>query len=881
VPLAAGDKLGPYEIVAPIGAGGMGEVYRAHDPRMGRDVAIKVAAERFSERFDREVRAVAALNHPNICALYDVGPNYLVMELIEGPTLADRIRHGAIPLDETLGLAKQMAEALEAAHEKGIVHRDLKPANIKINREGKVKVLDFGLAKLAEPAAPQGDPESSPTLTLEHATLVGSIMGTAGYMSPEQASGKPVDKRADIWSFGVVLWEMLTGKRLFGGETISHTLADVLRGPINFDQLPRGTPAAIRELLRRCLDRDVRNRLRDIGEARVALGNVDQEPVALTGQGTAPPHMAWIVTAVLGLGLIAVGVLYWRATRPVERPLVRLDVDLGADVSLPGLTGSFQNVRLSPDGTRLLYLSGNPRRLFSRRLDQTSATELPGTEGATSPFFSPDGQWVGYFASNKVYKISMGGGAAVTLADYPIVAGASWGADGTIILGGAILGGLERISDGGGVPTRLTELAKGELGHASPQILPGGKAVLFEVVGASRDADHTSIEAISLADHHRKVLLQGGASPSYLASGHLIYSNKGILFAIPFDPVRLETHGIAVPVLDGLPYGKAGAEYDSSLTGALVYRKGGGDASALKTIQWVHSTGRKEPLRAQSGDYQFPRVSPDGQRLAMVVNEGGRQDLWVYDLRRDAMTRLTFGGIFFNGLVWSPNGRYVVVGIVGSGIQWMRADGGGQLQPLIDSPAIEYPSSFTPDGKRLAYFELTKAAQIFTVAVEEQGGQLKAGKPEPSFTSQFNDVNPTFSPDGRWLATLVPNESGKNELYVRTFPQPATGQGGQWQISNSGSGFFAWSRDGRELLYQAGDQIMAVSYTVKGETFVAEKPRIWLAKVGGTAYDLSPDGKRLVVMAPVDAADSPRADHEVVFLENFFDELRRRVPAGK
>jgi eukaryotic-like serine/threonine-protein kinase len=399
MPLAVGDKLGPYEIVEPIGAGGMGEVYRAHDPRMGRDVAIKVAAERFNERFDREVRAVAALNHPNICALYDVGPNYLVMELVEGPTLADRIRQGAIPLEETLGLAKQMAEALEAAHDKGIVHRDLKPANIKINREGAVKVLDFGLAKRAEPATPEGNPENSPTLTLADATRVGAIVGTAGYMSPEQASGKPVDKRADIWSFGVVLWEMLTGKRLFGGETISHTLADVLRGPIDLGQLPRGTPASIRVLLRRCLDRDVRNRLRDIGEARVALSNVGKEPSAPTGQAKGMPYL---IAAVLGLGLIAVGALYWRATRPVERPLVRLDVDLGPDVSLPSLGSVPDSVTLSPDGTRLLFFSGNPPRLFSRRLDQPVATELPGTQGAGGPFFSPDGQWVGFFAANKV-----------------------------------------------------------------------------------------------------------------------------------------------------------------------------------------------------------------------------------------------------------------------------------------------------------------------------------------------------------------------------------------------------------------------------------------------------------------------------------------------
>jgi serine/threonine-protein kinase len=686
MPLAVGDKLGPYEIVAPIGAGGMGEVYRAHDPRMGRDVAIKLAAERFSERFDREVRAVAALNHPNICALYDVGPNYLVMELIEGPTLADRIRQGAIPLDEVLGLAKQIAEALEAAHEKGIVHRDLKPANIKINREGAVKVLDFGLAKLAEPIAPVGNVESSPTLTLEHATLVGSIMGTAGYMSPEQASGKPVDKRADIWSFGVVLWEMLTGKRLFGGETISHTLADVLRGPIDFDQLPRGTPVAIRVLLRRCLDRDVRNRLRDIGEARVALGNVGKEPVALTGQAKGMPYLIAAIAAVLGLGLIAVGALYWRATRPVERPLVRLDVDLGPDVSLPDLNSAQDAVRLSPDGMRLVYLSGNPERLFTRRLDQPTATELPGTQGARTPFFSPDGQWVGFFANSKLNKISVGGGAVVPLADYPFAVGGSWGVDGGFLLG-SDREGLALVSDGGGAPMMLTELANGELAHGFPQILPGGKAVLFAVTGAVPDADHTSIEVISLADRRRKVLVRAGTNPRYLPNGYLLYGNKGTLFAIAFDPVRLETHGTALPVLDQLPYDVTGeAEYDSSATGTLVYRKGGGSAaSTMKNIQWVDGAGRKEILPAKPDLYDAPRLSPDGKRLAMLVGEFGIADEWVYDLQRDSMTRLTFGGSYFSNPAWTPDGRYVVFGANGRGLLWADANGGGQPQTLIEN----------------------------------------------------------------------------------------------------------------------------------------------------------------------------------------------------
>jgi predicted Ser/Thr protein kinase len=880
--LAPGWKLGPYEILAPIGAGGMGEVYRARDSKLKRDVALKVLPEVFAHdpdrmaRFEREAQVLASLNHPNIAAIYGVEERALVMELVEGQTLK-----GPLLLETALQYARQIADALEAAHEKGIVHRDLKPANVMITAGGLVKVLDFGLAAVME--GPAGDPASSPTLTMR-ATKAGVIMGTAGYMSPEQASGKPVDKRADIWSFGVLLWEMLTGKRLFEGETVSHTLAAVLTKDPDWTQLPARTPTAILRLLRRCLERDVKRRLPDIGSARLEIDEaLAAGPEARTGQaeGTRQSKLPWAMAAVLGLGLMAVGALYWRATRPVERPLVRLDVDLGPDVSLPGLGAD--SLGLSPDGTRLLYLSGNPPRLFTRRMDQPTAAELPGTEGAQGPFFSPDGQWVGFFAANKVNKISVAGGAVVPLADYPIIGGGSWGADGSIILGGALQGGLARIPDSGGVPTRLTEFAKGEIAHVFPQVLPGGKAVLFAVYGASVDADHASIEVVSLTDRHRKVLVRGGVDPRYLPNGHLVYGNKGTLFAIPFDPVRLETHGTAVPVLDHLAYSRGGdPEYDVSATGTLVYRKGGGAASTMHTVQWVDATGRKEPLRAKPGNYQSGalHLSPDGKRLVILVNEGAGQDFWVYDIQRETMNRLTFGGNLYTNVVWTPDGRNVVFGAVGGGLFWTRADGGGQPQLLIESKNIQAPQSFTPDGKRLAYDEFTKAGAIFTVVVEEQGGQLKADKPEPFLETQYNSNAPVFSPDGRWLA-YASDESGKTELYVRAFPQSASGQGGKWQISNSGGNAAWWSRDGRELLYQAGDQIMAVNYMAKGETFVAEKPRVWQAKVGGRVYDLSPDGKRVVVLAPVDAAEVPKPEHEVTLLFNFLDELRLRAPTGK
>lgn len=657
-----GDKLGPYEILAPLGAGGMGEVYRAKDTRLKREVAVKALPEAFARdsgrmaRFQREAEVLAALNHPNIAQIYGAEECALVMELVEGPTLGDLIQQGAIPLEETLEIARQIAEALEAAHEKGIIHRDLKPANIKIKPDGTVKVLDFGLAAILQRTVTSATvPANSPTLTIG-ATQVGAIMGTAGYMSPEQAVGKLVDRRADIWSFGVVLFEMLTGQRLFTGETASHILADVIKGDIDFGKLPSATPVAIRHLLKRCLDRDVKMRLQAIGEARVAIANAGKDGESA---GAAPLRsrfgiVGWIAVAVLAVGVTVAGWGWWHSSRPAEKPLVRLDVDLGP-VSLPSPQNNpLSSVALSPDGTRLAYLassSAGPPRLFTRRLDQSKAVELPGINGAIGPVFSPDGQWIGFSAGGKYNKISVQGGAVVPLADMPF-AGASWSEDGSIITAGSK--GLIRIPSGGGAPTKVTELAKGEFAAAFPQVLPGGKAMLF-VSYATLSADKASVEVVTLADGRRKTRVPGGTSARYLptanGSGHLVYTNKETLFAVPFDLDCLETRGTAVPVLDDVAYQapSGGAQFDVSRSGTLVYRKGGGStAQAMATIQWLtpstDGAGKKEPLRSKPGIYISPRLSSDGTRLAMMVMEQGATDLWVYDLRRDAMTRLTSVG---------------------------------------------------------------------------------------------------------------------------------------------------------------------------------------------------------------------------------------------
>ena len=579
--LASGTRLGPYEIVAPIGAGGMGEVYRVRDIKLKREVALKVLPDGFAQdaermaRFEREACVLAALNHPNIAHIYSVEERALVMELVEGETLS-----GPLPVETALNYARQIAQALEYAHEKGVIHRDLKPANIKVTPEGVVKLLDFGLAKAIEdPAGPADDPSVSPTLTLG-ATRVGMIMGTAAYMSPEQASGKTADRRADTWSFGAVLYEMLAGKKAFEGESISDTLASVLKLDPDWDALPAPTPASIRKLVRRCLTKDRKQRLQAIGEARIAIdeaqNGVPQDAVTERGvsrHSTGP----WVAAVVLGAVAAFTSWFAWRATRLADHPLVRLDVDLGADIALPVTSGG-SSVTISPDGTRLAYASGTPTKLFIRRLDQSKATELRGTEEATRPFFSPDGLWVGFLAGSRLNKVSVEGGAVIPLGDFPNFAGASWGEDGSILVSGAFSKGLMRIPAGGGPPETVEGLGNGELALALPQILPGGKAILF-AAAPTFDPDTYTIEVFTLADRHRKIVARGGATPRYLGTsngaGHLIYVNREVLFAIPFDLDKLETRGTPVPILDDVAYESTTrtGQFNFSRTGTLVYRR--------------------------------------------------------------------------------------------------------------------------------------------------------------------------------------------------------------------------------------------------------------------------------------------------------------------
>jgi Tol biopolymer transport system component len=890
--LTPGTRLGVYDITAAIGEGGMGQVYRATDAKLKRQVAIKVLppslavdADRLA-RFQREAEMLASLNHPNIAAIYGLeesgGLTALVMELVEGDDLSQRIARGAMPLGEALPIAKQIAEALETAHERGIIHRDLKPANIKVRADGAVKVLDFGLAKAIDPAGASGvTVANSPTVTA-HATALGMIMGTAAYMAPEQAKGKPVDKRADIWAFGVVLYEMLTGRRAFEGEDVSSILAAVIQSEPRWDSVP----ANVRRLLESCLEKDPRRRLRDIGDVWKLL---DDGPAVALRSRTGTP--GWIAAGLLAVvTALALWALWRGASPPTAQPLVRLDVDLGPDVSLAPLVGpTFSTVVISPDGTRLVYVgsvSGGPFRLLTRRLDQPKAAELPGTEGAMNPFFSPDGRWVGFWSGKAISKVPVDGGGAVLLGELATMTGGHWDDDGNLVIGtGPSSTGVLRMPSTEGLATPMLELASGELFHVDPQILPGGKALLFQAIRTPPSQDNSSVDVVSIADRHRKTLVRGVGSPRYLLSGHLVYTNKSTMFAVPFDLERLETRGTAVAVLDDVAYDPVGsaAQFDVSQRGTLVYRRRSGGASSSATVQWLDPTGKQVPLLAKPGAYVgTPRVSPDGKRIAIAIKDGANQDIWVYEPQRDAMTRLTFGGPIFANPVWNRDGRYVVFGSLGGGVFWSRADGAGRPQVLMSSQSLQFPTSLTLDGKRLAYTQVADGApQIWTVPIQDNGGGLKAAAPERFLTTKFIDGDAAFSPDGRWIA-YTSNESGRLEVYVRAFAASVPAGGARWPISNSGGGAPGWSPNGRELLYLTGDQIMTVGYTASGDSFVAEKPRVWAAGVrSGSGFDLAPDGRRVAVSVTVGTPDVQRQEHSVVFVLNFFDELRRRAPVGQ
>ena len=805
MPLSPGDKLGPYEILALVGQGGMGEVYRAHDDRVRRDVAIKVSNAQFTERFTQEARSIAALNHTNICHLYDVGPNYLVMEYVEGEDLK-----GPLDFNDALPIIEQLIDGIEAAHEKNIIHRDLKPANIKITPEGVVKILDFGLAKAMDPNPPSGgNAANSPTLTIG-ATAVGTILGTAGYMAPEQAKGKTADKRSDIWSFGVILFELLTGKKMFPGETA----VEILGGVLNKDPDIPAAPARVHKLLRWCLEKDRKKRLASISDAR---GLLDEDAPVAALQTAAKRGWLWpAVAAIAVVGALALGVGLWRATRPVERPLVRTNLDL------PGyVVGNGANLALSADGTRIAYVTqGNDgvQRLATRLLAESEAKILSGTEGASGPFFSPDGQWIGFGADGQVKKVSALGGAPLKLADATILLGGSWSEGGFIVAEVNAGTSLMRIPEAGGAAEAL--LPGGPGTTIFPQVLPGGKKVIF----GGQDDQGPAVQILSLdtKDDTKKVstLIPGAQWARYLPTGganggnvgHIVYPNGSTLMAAPFDPVAGELRGQAVPVLDDV----AGLVGFSS-TGDVLYAIGAASGASGWPLRWLRPDGKPggtpdgkmEPLLATPGNYTYPRVSPDGKLLAVTVDNDRAAEtrLIVYDWQNDRTLPLTEKGQVDGGAVWTPDSRYLIWAAprwpTGSGktrFLWKRADGSGEVHTLVESATYSCPTAISPDGKYLALTANggpeTKLDLLVAPLDLSKPDEMKLGEAEPLVRLPGLEAGAVFSPDGKWVAYFS-DESGQYEVYVQRFP----GGGGHRKISDGLGLYPKWSSNGRQLLY--------------------------------------------------------------------------------
>jgi serine/threonine-protein kinase len=853
----------------------MGQVYKARDTRLNRIVAIKVANEQFSERFEREAHAVAALNHSNICTLHDIGPNYLVMEYIEGTPL-----QGPLPVAQALKYAAQICDALDAAHKKGIVHRDLKPTNILVTKAG-VKLLDFGLAKMSQPAKSPSDATLTMALTGKN-----EIVGTLYYMSPEQlqaqATGQEIDARSDIFSFGLVLYEMLTGKRAFDGSSPATVIAAIMERPA--PSISDVAPAALDRVLKRCLEKDPENRWQSARDLKTELEWIAQAPAdaAPATPASSRSPLLWILVGVLALIAISASWIAYRATRPPDlKRLVRLEVDLGSDVVLGAMGGS--DVIISPDGTRIAYISRG--HLFTRRLDQPAANELTITSGATSPFFSPDGQWIGFTSNGKLRKISVEGGSEIALCDTgSSYTGADWGEDGNIVTALRPSTGLFRVSSAGGTPVPLTQLQGDERTHRWPQILPGGMAILFTVHNAVIGYGNARIEAVTLKDGHRKIVQSGGMFGRYVAApdgkGYLTYVNHGTLFAVPFDLDKLETRGLPVPVLQQVSHSDlfGSAKISFSHNGTLVYRSS--DIDTRVAIQWLGEDGKTQSLLDKPGIFVHPRLAPDGQRL--VVRSEGRaaeNGIWTYDLRRDTLSPLAIEGTAVHPQ-WTPDGQYVVYG-TSQGMFWTRAEGGVKPQLLTQSKDYQYPNSFSPDGRRLAFSQIGQQGwDIWTVPVERDGNGLKAGTPQAFLTTpSAAQRDPSFSSDGRWLA-YASDESGTFQVYVRAFPD----KGGRWQVSSNGGATPIFAGNGRELFFYdpTADNIMVATYAVKGDVFVPERPRVWsnqslaLSLSGGVGaqYDVSADGKRIVAAFSTARPDSGH----VTFLENFIDELQRKVP---
>ena len=909
--VVVGTQLGAYRIESLLGVGGMGEVYRATDTLLGRQVAIKILPPAFAAdperlvRFKREAQILASLNHPNIGAIYGLenleGEDHstpgLVLELVEGPTLAEKLDGHALPVDEAIALARQIASALEAAHEQGIVHRDLKPGNIKVREDGTVKVLDFGLAKALEAMSVDGvtrsvhaGPSDSPTITTPAMTAGGIILGTAAYMSPEQARGKPADKRSDIWAFGAVVYEMLTGTRPFAGDGVSEVLASVLAREPDWTRLPSTLSPALGTYIRRCLHKNPKQRIADMQDVRLALeGAFDAGAPVVSTPMTWRRVATFAAAAMIGASVVAAVV--WAFMRPFDRVPPRVSrlqitppdgaaLTIGSQRAVEG-----RDVAITPDGARLIYVGNRGTQLFVRTLDSVEPVSV-FTGNPRTPFVSPDGQWIGFVdGGNTLKKVAVTGGTAVTVAtvDAPAARGACWLPDDTIIF--ATINpetGLQQVAASGGPTTVITrpDRARGEADHAWPEALPGGRGVLFTVLSATGGLDGAQVAVLDLRTGARTEVLRGGSHAQYAPSGHLIYATPGTLRAVSFDLTQLQTRGLPVAAIADVVTTPLGAvDAVVAADGTLAYVAGGAVTAAGGTLVWVDRQGRETALPAPPRLYAHPRVSPDGTRVAAFVVEQDL-DVWLWDLTRATLTRVTSGAGVDNYPLWTPDGRRLIFSSQRTGVMnlfWQAADGAGAVERLTENSDAQTATGISPDGRSLIFTEVARATGEDVMRMTLDGTRAVA----PLVQSGFAERNGVVSPDGHWLAYEA-NDSGRFEVFVRPFPNVNSSRS---PVSTDGGTRPLWARNGRELFYVSPTgAIMRVGVT-PGAAWTPTTPEV-LVKPGyvtqtgnpGRSYDISPDGQRLLLIKQR-MVGTASASTSIIVVQNWVEELKRLAPA--
>ena len=904
MPLAGGTRVGSYEVISLLGAGGMGEVYRARDPRLQRDVALKILPEHLTDdperlaRFQREAQVLAALAHANIAHIYAIeetpaaagGTRALVLELVEGPTLADRIAQGPIPPDEAIAIAKQIAEALDAAHEQGIVHRDLKPANIKLREDGTVKVLDFGLAKLGADSA-EGSSlggSLSPTLSVAF-TGAGTILGTAAYMAPEQARGKRVDKRADVWGFGCVLFEMLAGAKAFDGTDATEMIAAVVRGEPAWAGLPKDTPSALVALLRRCLQKDPRQRLRDIGDARYelehALAPLHSTAVAAPSRASWRAVALWGAVAVLLAG--AAGTAAWLKKPQPERPVSRFEIPL------PGATqftfAGRHMVALSAQG-HIAFAADN--RIYLRLRDQLEPTAVRGTSSelvnaARNPFFSPDGEWLGFWTDGQLKKVAITGGAPVAITSAQNPWGVTWASDNTIFFGQG-REGIFRVSADGGTAERIIQVKPSESAHG-PQLLPDGRTVLFTLASSAFAGwNDAKIVTQSLDTGTRKEIFSGGTDARYVQTGHIIYSLNDTVLAVPFDASRLELTGGPVSLIEEVAQTSGGqtgaAQFSTNDAGSLVYIPHSGtiQARASRTLAQFDRKGSEHPLPSvPARPYRYPRFSHDGKRVALDIQDE-EQDVWILTMATGTLTRLTLESTQEQYALWTADDAHIVFSSSQGAVPnlfWVPSNGNGKMQRLTDSPNPQYPQAITNDGRLIFREDTNEGSNLMLMSLQ---GDRSA---KPLIVTKFSERNAEVSPNGRWLAYQSNKSGGRDEVFVTNFAEPGKGE---WQISPNGGTRPVWASDG-ELLYvqpmpTGAGRLMSVPVAESNGAFQHRTPAMLFdldsaSTVNpGRGYDVSRDG-RMILAVKDDMADAARPVPTVILVQNFFEDVKRRVVA--